>query len=70
MRTYFGGIIEACRVEALNAAPSAWPSVRFRGAEKVALDDVDWLNRPFILKVAEGFMGKEKLKLVLAQKDL
>jgi hypothetical protein len=39
-----------CRVEALRAAPRAWPAIQTVSSP----DDVEWLNTPFILPVDEG----------------
>ena len=39
----------ACTITALNARETAWPEVDVRGR-----DDVDWLTRPFSMRVREG----------------
>lgn len=52
------GIKPGCVVKALNARPEAWPKARFTGLKKrPPLDDVGWLNKPFVLPVREGVRG-------------
>ncbi|MEE2756726.1 MAG: biosynthetic peptidoglycan transglycosylase [Myxococcota bacterium] len=61
MRTYFGGIIQHCSVDALNARKDAWPNVTFARGDSAPLDDVDWLKKKFILKLNEGVYGGREL---------
>tara|TARA_B100001093_G_scaffold340685_1_gene325473 strand:- start:132 stop:2669 length:2538 start_codon:yes stop_codon:yes gene_type:complete len=61
MRTYFGGIIQHCSVDELNARADAWPNVTFARGQTAALDDVEWLKKKFILKLDEGVYGGRDL---------
>ena len=62
IRLKFRGIISDCRIDALNADPSVWPEVTFVGPG-APLDDVEWLNRRFILTVREGVYGGATIKV-------
>lgn len=52
------GLLLQCAVTALNGRPEARPPVKLPGGKRAAtarlLDDVEWLNRPFVMRVTEG----------------
>ncbi len=79
VRASFANYEDRCTPTALNAAQEAWPDVTFasraptgphefaaplpRGRDRAVLDDVYWLNRPFIKRVTEGVSDPEQVEI-------